>query len=55
MRPVCPRTGCTETLDAEYEPYQLKMDAVMERAGYRRGVNWETRKFPGNEHSERAC
>lgn len=44
----------TETLDAGYEPYQRKMDAVMRRAGYREGRNWLTRKFAGAEHSERA-
>lgn len=44
----------TETLDAGYEPYQRKMDAVMRSAGYREGRNWVTRKFAGAEHSERA-
>jgi len=44
----------TETLDKNYEPYQLQMDAAMEKRGYRGGVNWVTRKFQGDEHSERA-
>jgi predicted alpha/beta superfamily hydrolase len=44
----------TETLDKGYEPYQLKMDAAMEKRGYRNGVNWLTRKFEGDEHSEKA-
>jgi len=44
----------TETLDQGYEPYQLKMDAAMEKRGYRSGVNWLTRKFEGDEHSEKA-
>ena len=44
----------TETLDKGYEPYQLRMDAVMEKRGYRSGVNWLTRKFEGDEHSEKA-
>lgn len=44
----------TETLDAAYEPYQIKADAVMKAAGYVNGENWITRKFPGEEHSERA-
>lgn len=44
----------TETLDAGYEPYQGKMDEVMRKAGYREGKNWITRKFAGDEHSERA-
>lgn len=44
----------TETFDAAYEPYQLQMDALMQVAGYRRGVDWVTQKFAGAEHSERA-
>lgn len=44
----------TETLDAEYEPYQQKMDEVMRNSGYREGKNWITKKFAGAEHSERA-
>jgi predicted alpha/beta superfamily hydrolase len=44
----------TATLDATYEPFQLRMDQVMRRGGYREGRNWVTRKFPGAEHSERA-
>ncbi len=42
----------TETLDAQYEPYQARMDERMATAGYRRGVDWETRTFEGAEHSE---
>ncbi len=44
----------TETLDAGYEPYQQRMDAWMEKRGYRQGVDWITRKFEGDDHSERA-
>ena len=44
----------TETLDASYEPYQQKMDAVMRQAGYHAGKNWVTRKFVGAEHAEKA-
>ncbi|MGB3456290.1 MAG: alpha/beta hydrolase-fold protein [Litorimonas sp.] len=44
----------TETLDRGYEPYQDQMDALVEAAGYERGVNWTTRKFEGDDHSERA-
>ena len=44
----------TETLDATYEPYQLKADAVMRKKGYRAGRNWVTRRFPGADHSEKA-
>ena len=43
----------TETLDAGYEPYQRRMDAVMKSAGYTEGRDWVTRKFPGAEHSEK--
>jgi predicted alpha/beta superfamily hydrolase len=44
----------TETTDATYEPYQRRVDGVMRAAGYREGVDWITRKYPGAEHSERA-
>jgi predicted alpha/beta superfamily hydrolase len=44
----------TETLDAEYEEYQLQADIVMRTAGYRPGVDWMTRRFEGAEHSERS-
>lgn len=44
----------TETLDAQYEPYQKQMDDVTRAAGYKEGQNWLTRKFVGAEHSERA-
>jgi predicted alpha/beta superfamily hydrolase len=44
----------TATLDANYEPYQQKMDLVMRSAGYKEGKKWMTRKFVGAEHSEKA-
>ncbi len=44
----------TETLDAAYEPYQRKMDAIMQAAGYRAGDDWLTCKFAGAQHSERS-
>jgi len=44
----------TATLDAEYEPYQQRMDALMLKAGYEKGKNWRTLKFPGAAHSESA-
>jgi hypothetical protein len=43
----------TETLDAYYEPYQLKIDKIMERKGYKEG-NWMSLKFKGEDHSEKA-
>ena len=42
----------TETLDAQYEPYQARMDAHLAAAGYTHGLDWETHKFDGAEHSE---
>lgn len=44
----------TETLDSQYEPFQKRVDGAMLRAGYTEGVNWVTRKFEGDEHSERS-
>jgi predicted alpha/beta superfamily hydrolase len=44
----------TATLDAQYEPYQLKADEVMKAKGYVRDKNWITKKFEGAEHSEKA-
>jgi predicted alpha/beta superfamily hydrolase len=44
----------TETLDATYEPYQQRADAVLAAAGYTPGQDWITRKFEGAEHSERS-
>lgn len=44
----------TETLDALYEDYQLQVNQMMRQAGYIEGQDWVTRKFPGEEHSERA-
>ena len=44
----------TETLDANYEPWQRRMDEWLRTAGYREGQDWSTRKFEGAEHSERA-
>ena len=44
----------TATLDAQYAPYQQRMDAVLERAGWRRGHDFDSRVFEGAEHNERA-
>jgi predicted alpha/beta superfamily hydrolase len=44
----------TATLDAEYEPYQLRMDGHLQAAGYTRDVDWMTLKFDGAEHNEAA-
>lgn len=44
----------TQTLDSQYEPFQLKADAILRKAGYVEGQNWITRKFEGAEHSEKS-
>jgi len=44
----------TETLDAAYEPYQMKMDDLMRSKGYQSGEDWITRKFEGADHSPKA-
>jgi len=41
----------SETLDSWYEPYQNKMDSVMQEIGYDNS-NWTTKKFEGDNHSE---
>jgi predicted alpha/beta superfamily hydrolase len=43
----------TATLDATYEPFQLKADEVMKAKGFT-AKNWITRKFIGDDHSEKA-
>jgi enterochelin esterase-like enzyme len=42
----------SETLDAIYKRYQDRVDAVVARRGYKQGVNWLTRSFPGQKHNE---
>ena len=41
-------------LDADYEPYQQRVDAIMAAAGYTAGRDWLTRKFSGATHNEGA-
>lgn len=43
----------TETLDSTYEPFQLRADEVMRAKGFTE-VNWLTKKFQGEEHSEKS-
>jgi predicted alpha/beta superfamily hydrolase len=38
--------------DAEYEPYQQVVDAVMREKGYVHGMDWLTRCAPGADHHE---
>jgi enterochelin esterase-like enzyme len=42
----------SETLDAIYARYQQRVDAVVALRGYRQGVNWLTKSFPGQKHNE---
>jgi hypothetical protein len=42
----------SETLDSAYKRYQDRVDAVVARRGYKQGVNWLTRSFPGQKHNE---
>lgn len=44
----------TATLDAQYEPHQKRMDAVMRAAGYTEGKDWITKKYPGADHTEKS-
>ena len=42
-----------QTLDALYPPLQQKADAVLRKRGFS-ARNWQTRFFPGDDHSEKA-
>jgi enterochelin esterase-like enzyme len=42
----------SETLDAAYRRYQDRVDSVVAGRGYRQGMNWLTRSFPGQKHDE---
>jgi pimeloyl-ACP methyl ester carboxylesterase len=42
----------SETLDAIYARYQERVDAIVARRGYRKGVNWLSLSFPGQKHNE---
>jgi predicted alpha/beta superfamily hydrolase len=44
----------TATLDAQYAPFQQRMDAIVRARGYVEGESFMTRVFEGAEHSERA-
>lgn len=44
----------TKGLDAQYEPYQIKADALMRKKRYKQDKNWITRKFVGDDHSEKS-
>ena len=42
----------SETLDAQYARYQKRIDRLVARRGYRPGLSWLTRSFPGQPHNE---
>ena len=44
----------TATLDAQYAPFQQRMDAIARDHGYSNDRNFSSRVFQGAEHSERA-
>ena len=44
----------TAELDAQYEPHQRRVDAVMRELGHEPGKLWQTRKFEGAGHDEGA-
>ena len=43
----------TATLDALYEPYQIRIDSVMSQHAYEDNL-WITKKYEGKDHSENA-
>ncbi len=43
----------TETLDAMYQPIQIKVDKIMKAKGFT-AKNWMTQKFEGADHSEKS-
>jgi len=42
----------SESLDAIYARYQKRVDAVVQRRGYRKFANWMSLSFPGEKHNE---
>lgn len=40
--------------DEAYEAYQKKVDRLLQRRGYQAGLDWQTLRFAGDEHSELA-
>ena len=41
-----------QTLDSLYAPYQTHIDATLTRLGWKKGVDFESRAYPGAEHNE---
>lgn len=44
----------TGTLDAYYGPYQEVIDRRVEQSGWRRGIDFQSKVYPGAEHEENA-
>ncbi len=44
----------TKGLDAQYESYQLIADGLMKKKRYKSGRNWITKKFTGDDHTEKS-
>jgi enterochelin esterase-like enzyme len=44
----------TETLDAFYQPYQEVLDAALVAKGWRAGLDFSSRVYPGTPHEENA-
>ena len=44
----------TKMLDADYEPFQKEMDAVLRQKGFRQNEDWITRRFEGANHTPKA-
>lgn len=44
----------TESIDRDYEGYQMALNEIGYARGYKEGENWVTRKFEGHDHTERA-
>ena len=42
----------TETLDRFYDPYQRVIDVRMATSGWRKGIDWESKVYPGAAHEE---
>jgi predicted alpha/beta superfamily hydrolase len=41
-----------QTLDSFYAPYQTHIDATLTRLGWKKGVDFESRAYPGAAHNE---
>ena len=44
----------TKMLDADYEPFQKEMDALLRQKGFRENKDWITHRFEGANHTPKA-